>query len=151
MRNDIEKAVVETVVAYASATLDQDFVAGIPVVAFYDPMAIDDADRIIVSCEIGETKQSGPSNAVVQVEVGVKTRLEQPDMADAISGHFVRVNAVRDIFNVSSLEDELHENAADGIAITNVEPVRRFGTTMSDGSAYSRLEMNVHCHTTEEA
>ncbi len=153
MRNDFEKAVAESLVAYLAATLDSAITDVAPVVAFFDPMSIDDANRIVIACESGETKQSGATAAVVETKVEVKSLLRDPSMTSDVAGHFERVNAVRDLFNLAEPFDEsiAAYNVA-GIAITNVEPRRRFSTDMNRSSGFitSELVIQIHCHTTTE-
>lgn len=151
MRHDHERAICETVAAYLEGVLDAALIAAAPVVSFYDPMALDDADRITVICERGETKASQPGNFTAQVEVGVKTRLEQPDMANVISTHFERVNAVRDVFSVADPAGDVSAHNVAGIEVTHIESVRRFSTDMgSEVFIYSKLELTIHGNTANE-
>lgn len=150
MRWDFEKAIVETVVLYLQATIDSDVLAAAPVASFYDAMAIDDGARIVVIAEDGETKVSGPGEAIVNVEVGVKTPADQPTLAADVSTHFDRVNCVRDLFATSDPAGDIAAYNVDGISVDHVETVRRFGTDLNRESAflYSTLELSIHCHTT---
>lgn len=150
MRHDFEKAVVDSVKAYIDAVLDDESCEGIPVVTFFDPMSLDDADRIIVVCEQGDTKIAGPSNVVCLVEVGVKTLKHESTLQADIETHFHRVNAVRDLFCVATPGATIENYSVEGIHITHLESVRRFGTDMggSDGTfIYSKQEFQIHAHT----
>lgn len=151
MRHDFEKAAAETVAAYLEAVLESTLQEAAPVVTFFDPMSLDDASRIVVICESGETKEAGPGNALVQVEVGVKTPWTQPTLSTDVSTHFERVNAVRDAFTVADPSAAVQAYSVSGIDLSHIDSVRRFETVMDRDGAflYSSIELNCHVNTEE--
>lgn len=153
MRHDFELVTCDTYANYLEAVIDEAVLSVCPVVTVFDDMSNDEADRIVVRCESGETKTSGPANAVCVVDVVVKTLLRQPSMQDDVTKHFERVNAVRDALTVADTDDAVNAYSEDGIAVDRIEPVRRFETRIVNGDGgfiESKLELQTHVHTTEE-
>lgn len=150
MRWDFEKAVCETLVAYAAGVLTSEVTDSAPVVSYLDTMSQDDGARVIIIAEDGETKLAGQGNATVNVEVGVKTPMAQPTASADTATHFDRVNYVRDIFATADVSGDVAGYNVTGIAVTHIESERRFATEIDrdSGFLYSSLELAVHCHAT---
>lgn len=60
------------------------------IVTFYDPMSIDEANRIIVMCDEAETDVNDPGSVALSVEIGIRSRWRQDTIKADFDQHFAR-------------------------------------------------------------
>lgn len=97
MRYDIESAVAQVFVDYLIGIVDPAIQASCPIVGFFDPMSVDDSNRIIVHCEQAQSDPTSIGNFDGRVEIDVKSQwTDGPDIKQNFDDHFTRVNEVRD-------------------------------------------------------
>jgi hypothetical protein len=158
MRYDIENAAADVVVAYLRSVVDAaiqnvDDKDGNPqsiIVTFYDPMSVDEANRIVVRCPDGETMKESMANGGLSVEVGIKSQWKQPTIEADFEAHFARVAEVRDKLFPVDLIERLNAAAAaadppiTGIGIDYVAQGRKLYTDVREGWLYSEtgFQMN---------
>lgn len=95
-----------------------------PVVTFYDPMSIDEANRIVVMIGSAQSRPEQAGAYIVDVEIGVKSRWSQATVKDDFKNHFDRAQAVREALWVKALADNLEQCAPEGLGINFVSPNR---------------------------
>ncbi len=66
-----------------------------PVIAFFDPMAIDEANRIVIESPKALVDRSSADNFSAAVKITVKSQLGQIGTLEDLKAHFQRVNEVR--------------------------------------------------------
>lgn len=151
MRYDIENAAAAVVVAYLRSIVDPavHLVKGRGdeyfsiIVAFYDPMSVDEANRIIVQCPNGETMPESMANGSMTVEVGIKSQWTQKTIVADFAAHFARVAEVRDKLFPSDLIERLNAAAAaavppiTGIGIDYVAQGRKLHTDVREDWIYT--------------
>lgn len=117
-------------------------------VTFFDPMSIDEADRIVVECTDGETMSEAPANGIFQIEVGLKTQCAQKTLKADYQKHFDRLNALRDnLFSPTLAEDLLTHCPGTGIYIEFVQPRRSLSTkATTDFWMYSGTVFRINSH-----
>jgi hypothetical protein len=150
MRHDIEYALAETFKDYLTAKLDAaDFVFW-PIVTLYDPMAIDDANRVVCIVTDAELSEKQDGNFTAEIEIGVKTFWTQPDVATELAAHFDRVNQVRDVLSQSQEQflTDLAAVAPAGMTITFANRRKKLSTAVNEANYYSTSTFTVHGFTT---
>ncbi len=133
MRRDIEIPLAELVVNYlnsvcavqAGGVLDATIC---PIVTFYDPMSVDQADRVIITVPHGETYAEQGGNFKALVETYQKTLWTQKTLADDMAKHFARVNEVRDKYFAPNIIDLMSDLPVAGITVGFVNPRMQFNT-----------------------
>ena len=133
MRRDFEIPLAQLVVDYLNSVCAVQ-VGGVldaklcPMVTFYDPMSVDDADRVIITVPHGETYAEQGGNFKAVVNTYQKTLWTQKTLADDMTKHFARVNEVRDKYFAPDIVDQMEILAPDGIAVLFVNPRMQFET-----------------------
>lgn len=160
MRLDIEVAAAELFAEflkkYASTQPGQvtDALA-CPVVTFFDPMSVDDADRVVVMCPDAETDAAEPGHFTATVDVGIKTLWKQASIKADFLKHFARVKDVRDKLNAVGIIGLLTPLMPAGMALDFVNPKKRFKTHIAESSAakwiYSGAEFEIAGYFTAES
>jgi hypothetical protein len=125
-------------------------IGGIPIVSFYDPMAVDDADRCVVICEGGKVPDYTLGNFELGVEVGLKTIWATPSLAADLEKHKLRLTSLRNILCIATADliTSLNAVAPVGFLVTYVNKGRDIKTSSNDeGSCnfYSSIELTVKC------
>lgn len=136
MRYDIESAIAQVFVDYLVVNVDPAIQNGpnpaaAPIVGFFDPMSVDDSNRIIVHCEQAQSDVVSIGNFDARVEIDVKSQwTDGPDIKDDFDAHFVRVNEVRDkLWPIQFSSDavafqQLQSFTESGVMIEFVKPRR---------------------------
>lgn len=144
MRYDFETQAAQVVADYLSTGLDPAITNISPVVTFFDPMSIDQSNRIVVMCPNGSTLAEQPGNAEMQVEVGVKSRWLQATIAADFAAHFTRLNAVRALLFRRDAEFQSQLKAPHGIGVNAILNKREFSTQVyKEGWIYSETTLRV--------
>lgn len=139
IRWDIEPLISQTIVSYLVDVLDPSILAICPAVTFYDPMSIDEDNRIVVQVPNAVAAPENPAVGEALVEVGMKSRWNQPTYADDMSEHFSRVSAVRAALIAAGLEQLLTQT--DGFKVQWQKPRINFTTRVTtDGWIYSETQ-----------
>ncbi len=105
-----------------------------PIVSFYDPMSIDDADRLTVMCPHADTDMVDRGRFAATVEVGLKTLWKQPTIQNDFSVHRQRLNDVRDKLMPLDILDRLTPYLPAGIALDFVQPVKNFDMHIAEST-----------------
>lgn len=143
MRYDAEMAVAQMVADYLTANVASFDASVCPIVTFFDPMSIDEANRVVVMVPSVSTDVAHPGSFVATVEVGIKSRWAQESVATDFENHFGRSNDVRDKLMVAS--PWTHLTAPAGIGLHFVQPVRQFSTRITeDHWIYSDVTLTIN-------
>lgn len=67
-----------------------------PIVTFFDPMSVADADRVIVMCPNASTDTSDKGRFEATLDIGIKTLWKQATVKTDFAKHFSRVKDIRD-------------------------------------------------------
>ena len=145
-RYDPELALAERFKAYLEATLSEALITASPVVTFFDPMAQDDAHRVVVLIHDCDTQTNSPQSYVATVEVTVKSQLAESSLKKDLEAHFDRTNEVREALLRMTLVDGLNAGSV-GLGVDYVSPKRTLKTDMVSCWAYSEMRLSVACHT----
>jgi hypothetical protein len=147
MRFDVEIATAELVAAYLKGAVDEEVLPSdaCPVVTFFDPMSVDEADRVVVMVPSADTSTESPGNFNANVECGIKTQWKQKTLAADFGKHFARVKEVRDKLFPSDLIDQLIAASPNGLGVDFVQPRRQFITRISEGWIYSETAFQINC------
>lgn len=143
-RYEPEWALAEIFESYLDEVLDEELFSKSPVVTFFDPMAQDEAERVVVLVHDVETSADGVSNFAAVVEVTVKSQLKKPTLAEDMAAHFERTKAVRDVLCATNLMTEL-DAVDDGLGVDGVNKRRGMRTQLADGWIYSETKLTVKC------
>lgn len=152
MKYNVEYHIALAAKSYCETALDLGDFANCPVVTWFDPMAVDDANRVVCICQSAASSPTAPGNFTAKIEIGVKTQWAQPSLESDMGTHFDRVNQVRDIFNATQ-EDLIASLTAAcpvGLAVTYINQDREYSTEVNEGNYYSAISITVHCHATTE-
>lgn len=144
-RYDPELALADRFKVYLDATLSETLRQASPVVTFYDPMAQDDAHRVVVLIHNCDTQTNDPYSFKAEVEVTVKSQLAQVSLSEDMTAHFDRTNEVREALLRTTLAEGLNTGSV-GLGVTYVSPKRTLRTDVREGWAYSEMRMAVACH-----
>ncbi len=149
-RYDIEWALPPIVAAYLTAELTLQFpkLADVsPVITIFDPMAIDEANRVIVEVPGGKTMKEQQGSFSGSCLVTVKSRWAQPSVAADMSAHFNRTNWTRDALMSPTIAADLNALAltmataagksSAGLNVDFVQPVIEFKLDVRSGWVYS--------------
>lgn len=146
-RYDIEWALAPVVASYLQGKLDPAIVAASPVITFFDPMAVDEASRIIVEIPQCQTMKELQGNFNGSCNVTVKSRWTKPTVAADFPAHYNRTNFTRDALMSAMLAADLNSAAAVlaaaagqpsvGFNLDFVQPVFTFKTDVREGWIYS--------------
>lgn len=142
MRYDIEKAASDMFTDYLKAlcstqagqVMDPN---GCQIVTFYDPMSIDDADRLTVMVPDSETDAPDPGCFSATVDIGLKTLWTQPTVKDDFCKHFARLNDVRDklILQPADILTRISPYIPPGIELNRIQPRKKFSTHIAESTA----------------
>lgn len=144
-RYDPELALADRFKAYLDATLSEALRTASPVVTFYDPMAQEDAHRVVVLVHNCDTVTNDPCSFTGEVEVTVKSQLAQVSLSADMAAHFDRTNEVREALLRTTLVAGLNEGSV-GLGVSYVSPKRTLRTDVREGWVYSEMRMAVACH-----
>jgi len=130
MRYDVEIVAAQTFTGFLQAVastqpgqlLDP---TACPIVNFFDPMDVDDADRVTVDVENADTDDTDSGRFEADVSIGVKTLWHQPSIGADMLLHFARLNDVRDKLMTANLVTLLAAYAPAGVVIDAVEHKKR--------------------------
>ena len=146
MRFDPEIALADTLTGYIKSILSGDIFETCPAVTFFDPMSIDDADRIVVQVPSCDTMAESAGNFDLIAEVGIKTQWAQVSVTDDMKKHFDRVSALRDILSASNIKDRLESFQPDGFKVDFVNPSRAGSTKVFEGWIFTDTKMQIAAH-----
>lgn len=148
MNLGIELVLANGFTALFNATLDASRLADCPPVSFADPMAWDEAHRLITFCPTLTNAPEHPGSFLADVQIMVKSQWTQPDASTDISAHFARVNDVRNLLLADDLTDRLSAVInPDDLGIDHVNKGIRFTTALMDGNwITSEAQLQVRCH-----
>jgi hypothetical protein len=111
------------------------------IVTFYDPMSIDEADRVIVTVPDAETYPEQGGNFDATVEIYQKTLWTQKTIQAAMTLHFLRVNEVRDKLFAPDIIARMVGIEPAGLVVNFVNPRMRFSTkTIGDDGGWIASE-----------
>jgi hypothetical protein len=150
MRYDSETAAAQMVADYLLAVLDPSTVAASPVVTFYDPMSIDEANRIVVMVPSVDTDPACPGNLSVTLECVVKSQWAQPTISTDRDSHFEKVNDVRDKLMAADMPTRLAAYEPAGLGVSYVQPRRQFSTRIMEGWYVSESGLRIQCFVKQE-
>lgn len=152
MKYNIEYQAAEAVKGYLTATLDAADFTSWPIVTWFDPMAIDDASRVVCICQSATSHETGAGNFSADVEVGVRTNWNQPTVQADMASHFDRVAQVRDVLNddTDALVAGIAAQCAAGFTVSFVNVRREYATEVNEGNYYSSVKLSIECHATTE-
>lgn len=130
IRYDIEIATAQCLTSYLQALLtaeidDLPMQEKCPVVTFYDPMSIQEDDRIIVRVATSQSNAESPGNFAAAVELALKSQWKQPTLSADFARHFARLNALRSVIWVQGLAAELAPYTPAGFAVNFVDNTRQ--------------------------
>ena len=148
-RYDPEFAVADRFKAYLEATLSEALTLKSPVVTFYDPMAQDDAARIVVFPQEFDSETNSPQNWSGEVQITVKSQCAQKTMKKDIEAHADKTNEVREALLRSEMLTELNNGV--GLGISFISRAMKFKTDVVQGWIYSDAIFDVKCHAREAA
>lgn len=139
MRYDIEDSVTKIFADYLSVAAST-AVGQVcdpnrcPIVTFFDPMSVDDADRIVVRCPDAVTDPADMGRFSAEIEVGIKTLWTQVNIKKKFSEHHQRVNDIRDKLMAPSIIALLATVTPAGVALDFVHPRKHFKTHVAEST-----------------
>lgn len=151
MRYDVETALAQVFANYLQSTVEPAKLKDCPIVTFFDPMSVDDANRIIVFCPHCQSDPTTVGNFDARLEIGVKSQWTQENIKNDFDAHFQRVNEVRDKIWPAGLMAALQDSAVavEGLLIEYVQPRRDMTTSIKkEGWLYSETGFQVRCMAT---
>ena len=119
-----------------------------PCVTFFDPMAQDEADRVVIFIHQVDAPADGAANFVATVEVTIKSRNTQPKMEDDVKRHFARVKLLRGALCDAGMLAAL-DGIDSGLGVNYVNNGRQFRTDVAKGWIYSETRLEVKCFARE--
>jgi hypothetical protein len=152
MKYAIEYHIALAAKAYIESKVDAVDFQTWPVVTWFDPMAIDEGNRVVCICESVSSAPESPGNLTATVEIGVRSSWAQPTVDLDMAAHFSRVNQVRDVFNApqSNLIADISNLCESGVVVSYVNQAREYRTEVNEGNYYSSLMLTIKCVATEE-
>jgi len=149
MRYDVENQIAALFAAYLVSEVDADMQEDSPIVTFYDPMSVDEENRIVVQVPSGQTRRESMANGLVAVDVGIKSQWHQKTIKDDFKGHFDLVAEVRDklFADCDAIVAAIIAAAAAqnppivGIEIDYIDQQRAFKTEVLDGWLYTETSL----------
>jgi hypothetical protein len=146
-RYDIEWALAPAVAAYLGGKISPDIQSVSPVITFFDPMAVDEANRIIVEIPQAKTMKEARGNFSGTCKVTVKSRWAKPTVKTDFSAHFDRTNWTRDALMSPTLATDVQAAAlvlataagqgSTGFNFDFQQPEISFQTDVREGWIYS--------------
>ncbi|MGN6552528.1 MAG: hypothetical protein ACTHLW_02185 [Verrucomicrobiota bacterium] len=133
MRYDAEIVLSSAVAAYLSSILSKETKDRWPAVTFFDPMSVENADRIVVMVPSAMTMAEQPGKFVASVECVIKTEWKQATLAKNFQDHFACINETRDKLCPPDLMDRLNAVIEPGAELDFVQPARKFSTIVRTG------------------
>lgn len=154
MRYDVETAAATLFANYlnAVASTQPGYVldpAACPIVTFFDPMSVADADRVVVMCPTATTDIPDAGRFQATMDIGVKTQWTQATITAQFKMHFARVNDVRDKLMLAplALATALVPYLPQGMAVDFVQPQKHFSTHIAESSTskwiYSGTQLDI--------
>jgi len=108
---------------------------GCPIVTFYDPMSVDDADRVTVMVPNAFTDSPDPGCFTATISIGLKTLWTQPNIKNDFCKHFARLTDVRDKLMPNDLFNRIQPYIPPGISLNFIERRKQFETHIAESSA----------------
>lgn len=130
-RFDFEFALPQGFQAYLAAVLSDATTSVSPVVTWFDPMAVDDANRVVVFATRGTAPNNLSSNCDMSVEIGVKSRWAQKTLAADIAAHGARLSDVRNALLEQGLAGDA-DLQVPGMGIINIDNTRQYESDVID-------------------
>ena len=139
MRYDIETAAAEMFAGYLKAlcSVADGYVMDAkkcPIVTFFDPMSVDDADRLVVMCPDSDIDTADTGRFKATMDIGLKKMWTQPNIDEDFSVHFQRVKDVRDKLMAKDIIARLDPFLPDGMVVDFVQPRRQFKTHIAEST-----------------
>lgn len=145
-RYDPEFATAERFEKYLKKTLSEALQQASPVVTFFDPMAQDDAHRVVVMPKDFDTQVNSPQNWTGAVEIVVKSQLHQgKKMRIDVAAHFDRANELREAVLRGDLREKLDTGSV-GLGFDFVSPEMKLQTDAREGWIYSAITVLFSCY-----
>jgi hypothetical protein len=150
-RYDYEWVAAGIIAAYLASKLTPAQQEVSPVISFFDPMYVDDANRIIVEVPNVETTPECPGNFKGTCKVTVKSQWTQAAGQQDLKDHRLRTKWTRDVLMSNTLAGDLTAIAnqapvegvdyvgGGGISFDFIQPKRHFETEMREAWAYSTV------------
>lgn len=140
MRYDIEVASAKMFADYLEELCSTDVgqimdAKACPIVTFFDPMSVDDADRLVVMCPDAVIDVNDRGCFAATIDIGIKTLWTQATIKKNFDIHFQRVNDVRDKLMPNDIIDRLTPFFPTGMVVNFVQPRRNFKTHIAESSA----------------
>jgi hypothetical protein len=138
-RYDIEWALAPVVAVYLQGKISDAAQLISPVVTFFDPMAVDEANRFVIEVPSAMTLADSPGNFSGACQCTVKSRWTQKTLAVDMAAHFDRSNQMRDALMSIALANDLNTVAGNnaGWKMDYIQPKREFKTVVAEGWVYS--------------
>jgi hypothetical protein len=105
-----------------------------PIVTFYDPMSIDDADRLTVMSTSGDTDIYDRGRFTALIDVGLKTLWTQATIQADFKRHRERLNDVRDKLMPLDIITRLQPFLPDGMNVDFVQPKKQYETHVAEST-----------------
>ncbi|MEI8289578.1 MAG: hypothetical protein WCH99_08890 [Verrucomicrobiota bacterium] len=105
-----------------------------PIVTFFDPMSVDDADRCTVMCPDADIDIADTGRFKATMDIGLKKLWAQPTIKADFDVHFQRVQDVRDKLMPIDIVTRLKPFLPDGMVIDFVQPRRQFKTHIAEST-----------------
>jgi hypothetical protein len=149
-RYDIEWALAPVVALYLQGKISAAAQLISPVVTFFDPMAVDEANRFVIEIPSAATMAESPGNFSGTCQCTVKSRWTQKTLAADMAAHFDRSNWMRDALMSIALVNDLNTAAGNnaGWRLDYIQPKREFSTVVAEGWAYSDVKFTFNGHFT---
>lgn len=114
-----------------------------PVVTYFDPMSVDEANRIVVEIPTVTLQPESPGNFGGTCKVTAKSQWTQKTVKNDFTSHFSRVSMLRQALLSDELMDDVNALAAAGqigITLDYIQPKREFETKVAEhGWIYSDM------------
>lgn len=146
---DIEWILAGVFVAFVQANISSGIITASQIVTWMDPMAVDEADRVIVTVPDGQSEDYMVANGQFNVEIGVKTQFAQATLQDQdVTKHRSRVIAVRSLLWTDTLIADLTAAAAGAMGFNFIQPQRSFKSQVMAQNLWSETGLRVDIFST---
>lgn len=140
---NIEQLTAAVFAGYINAQMDPTLLGdNCRCVTFYDLMSIDQANRIVVMVSAVQMDADMPGNGTAQIEIGIKSQWTQADLEADQAAHWVRVDAVENIFADAGIVAALQAQADTTLGINFIQPQRTRSTQLMDGWIFTEIKLN---------
>lgn len=148
---DAEFIIADALADYLKSVASEGLQTASPIVTFYDPMSVEEMDRVVVQCPTGATDEDAAGNGEFNLVIGQRTRWTQANVAYCVAVHRERLKEIRSLMAVDDLITLLDAAAEGAIGFNFVKYSRTLETKITDaGWIYSETGYTVYVYTKEE-